>query len=323
MRRDFLVHFCHLTEKTRARRLHTDRAVSGEHALGVSPTRPARRTSPSAPSGPTAPATGFAGHVGPADADRRRGGGGPAGSLPGDRRLPAHHCPPTTGPRHGGSAAVANERSRSAPAGWFAALGGTPERAGARLVTGRDGAAFRLWARRAGAAVRSQRELGVAACGVSGTAAGDNSAARAGGQSLGTDSDEVSGAGGTHEPGRLPANGRGLRATPLRHAGSRATLCRLAGRFAVGPRTPARLSGAVFQNTAAGAAGGDNALGRTRARPGNGRGHSAACPPPADGSIAGNGPGATAQCRVPDRARTPGARANGGTDRKGAASRAC
>jgi len=99
------------------------------------------------------------------------------------------------------------------------------------------------------------------------------------------------------EPLRVPAPLNrlpGLRTAPLRHAGSRTTLCRLAGRFAVGARAPARLSGAVFQNAAASAAGGDNALGRTRARSGNGRGPSAACPPPAARSITGDGPGATA-----------------------------
>ena len=120
-----------------------------------------------------------------------------------------------------------------------------------------------------------------------------------------------------------PADGCGLRAAPLRHAGSRATLCRLAGRFAVGPRAPARLPGAIFQNAAAGATGGDDAVGCARARSGNRRGHSATCPAAADGSVAGDGSNATAPYRVPDRACTPGTRADVGADRKGAASRAC
>lgn len=323
MRQGFLVHSRHAKEKTRALPPHTDRAWKGEHAIGVSPTRPARRTSPGATSGAAAPTGGFAGHVGPADAHRGRGDGRPAGPLPGDRRLPAHHCSRTVRPGHGGSAAVANERSRSSPAGRVAALGGTPERAGARLVTGRDGAAFRLWTRRTGAAVRSQRELGVAALGAGGTVAGGDSAARARGQSLGAGGDEVPGAGGPYQPGRLRAHGRGIRRAPLRYAGSRATLCRLAGRFAVGARAPASLSGAVFQNAAASAGGGDDSVDRARARSRYSRGYSAARPSSAEGSIAGDGPGATAQRRVPDRGRPPGTGADGGTDRKGAASRAC
>ena len=263
--RDFLVHSRHLPEKTRAHLLHTDRAVKGEHAIGVSPTRPALRASPGAASRPAAPSTGVTGRFRPAESDRGGGGGRPARSLPGDRRLPAHRRPRTVGRGHGGSGGVADERGRSSAVGRFAALGGTPERAGARLVTGRDGAAVRLWAGRAGAAVRSQCQLGVAASGVGGTAAGGDSAARAGGQSLGTGGDEVSGAGGPHQPGRLRADGRGIRSAPLPDARSRPTVCRLAGRFAVCPRAPARLSGAVFQNAATGTAGGDNSVGRTRA----------------------------------------------------------
>jgi hypothetical protein len=237
---------------------------SGGHAIGVSPTRPARRASPGAPSGPAAPAAGVAGHFGSADAHRGRGGRRSGGSLPGDRRLPADRRPRTVGAGHGGSGGMADERGRGAAVGRFAALDGTSERAGARLVIGRDGAAFRLWTRRTGAAVRSQRELGIAAPGIGGTAAGGDSATRAGGQSLGAGGHEVPGAGGAHQPGRLRADGRGIRSAPLRYAGSRATLRRLAGRLAVGARAAARLAGAVFQNAAAGAAGRGDAVGRTR-----------------------------------------------------------
>ena len=49
------------------------------------------------------------------------------------------------------------------------------------------------------------------------------------------------------------AHGRRFRPASLRHAASRTTLCRLAGRLARGPRTHPRRAGTVFENAAAGA----------------------------------------------------------------------
>jgi ParB/RepB/Spo0J family partition protein len=53
--------------------------------------------------------------------------------------------------------------------------------------------------------------------------------------------------------GGLRADGRRLHPAPLRHPASRATLCRLAGRLARGPRAHPRRAGTIFENAAAGA----------------------------------------------------------------------
>ena len=99
-------------------------------------------------------------------------------------------------------------RSRVSPhCRWVSAVCsgiGTRDRVGSGLAAGRDGAAFRLQPGGAGAAVRSQRELGVAAAGVSGASAGGGSAAGARGQDRGASGNEVSRAGGAEEPGGLP-----------------------------------------------------------------------------------------------------------------------
>ena len=100
--------------------------------------------------------------------------------------------------------------------------------------------------------------------------------------------DEVSGAGGARQPGALPADGRRFRPAPLRHAASRATLCRLARRLARGSRAHSGRAGTVFENAAA-AAGRQAGRGRTRARSGDGGCHPASRQPAAGRSPAGDG----------------------------------
>ena len=93
------------------------------------------------------------------------------------------------------------------------------------------------------------------------------------GKILGAGGDEVSGAGGSPKPGRLPADGGDLRPASLRYAGSRPTVCRVAQRFARDPQTHSGRSRAVFQNAAA-SAGESSARDwrRTVTRSGNGGG---------------------------------------------------
>jgi hypothetical protein len=148
---------------------------------------------------------------------------------------------------------MADERSSRRAAGSFAAPFRTRDRAGSGLVAGRDGAAFRLQLGGVGAAVRSQRELGVAAAGVGGALTGGHPAAGARGQDCGPGGDEVFGAGGATEPGGLPAHGGDLGRASLRYARSRPTVCRLAARIGRDPETHSGRSGAVFQNATAGA----------------------------------------------------------------------
>src|SRR3989442_7716136 len=100
-------------------------------------------------------------------------------------------------------------------------------------------------------AVRSQRELGIAAAGAGGVAAGGHPAASAGGQDLRTGGHEVSGASGARQLAGLRTNGGGIRAASLRHTASRTTVRRLAQRLAGDPPTHSRSAGAVFQSAAA------------------------------------------------------------------------
>ena len=147
-------------------------------------------------------------------------------------------------------------------------------------------------------------------------------AASAGRKDRGASGDEVSGADGARQPGRLRADGGRIRAASLRYAASRTTLCRLAGRLARGPRAPPRRAGTVFENAAAAA---DQPAGRGRsgARPGDGGWPF--CVAPAGGSpkpcrrwMAASGTSAT-----PDRKRAPGTGADGGANRKGTGNPTC
>jgi hypothetical protein len=117
------------------------------------------------------------------------------------------------------------------------------------------------------AALRPQRELGVAALGAGRAAAGSDPAASTGRSAARRTGHEVSGAGGARQPGALRADGRRFRPAPLRHTASRATLCRLARRLARGPRAHPGRAGTVFENAAA-AAGRQLDRGRTRSRTG-------------------------------------------------------
>ena len=155
---------------------------------------------------------------GPANAHRGGGGRRPGGPLRGHRRLQADRGAGATGPGHGGSSGMADERGRGSAAGPLAALIRTRDRAGGGLAAGGVGAAFRLRAGGVGAPVRPQRELGIATAGAGGGSAGSDPTAGARGQDSGAGGIEVSGAGGTPKPGGLPADGGDLRPASLRYA---------------------------------------------------------------------------------------------------------
>ena len=120
-------------------------------------------------------------------------------ALPGDRRPQAHRRAPATGPGHGRSHGLGDERSRSSAAVAVAALQPAGKRAGTRLAAGGDGAALRLLAGGVGAPFRPQHELGIAAAGAGGVAAGSDPAASARRKARGATGDEVSGAGGASQ----------------------------------------------------------------------------------------------------------------------------
>src|ERR1022692_4185277 len=173
-----------------------------------------------------------------------------------------------------------------------------------------------------GAALRPQRELGVAALGVGRVAAGKHPAAGARGSDRGATGDQVSGAGSARQPGAVRANGRRFRPAPLRHAASRTTLCRLAGRLARGPRAHLGRAGTVFENAAA-ATVRQAGRGGCGARTGDGGGHPASRRPAARRSPAGDGPPATGTSTTSDRKRAPGTGPDGDAHRKGTASQRC
>ena len=196
----------------------------------------------------------------------RRGRRGP---LRCDRRLQADHRARATGAGHSGSGGVADERSGGRAAGPLATVIRTRDRAGGGLAVGRDGAALRLQPGGTGAAVRSQRELGVAAVGAGGSAAGSDPAASAGRQDRGAGGHEVSGSGGAAKPGGLPAHGSHFRRASLRDARSRPIVWSLAPGIGCDAQTDSGRSGAVFQNAEAGEnPAGD--CGRTDPRSGDG-----------------------------------------------------
>ncbi len=134
--------------------------------------------------------------------------------------------------------------------------------------------------------------------------------------------DEVSGAGSARQPGAVCANGRRLRPAPLRHAASRTTLCRLAGRLARGPRAHPGRAGTVFENAAATAVH-QAGRGGSGSRTGNGGGHPASRRPAARRSPAGDGWPATGTSATSDRKRAPGTGPDGGANRKGTGNQTC
>lgn len=125
---------------------------------------------------------------------------------------------------------------------------------GTRLATGRDGATFRLWPARVGATVRSQRELGRATAGLSGTASRKRATASAHGRDFRPSSDEVSGAGNTYQPGRLSRHGGGFCPTQVHLSASRAVVCRLARSLARDPATDSGTAGVVLESAVDGRA---------------------------------------------------------------------
>src|ERR1039457_1979697 len=130
------------------------------------------------------------------------------------------------------------------------------------------------------AALRPQRELGVATLGIGATAARKHPAAVARGSDRGATGHEVPRPSGARQRGAVRANGRRFRPAPLRHAPSRTTLCRLAGRLARGPRAHLGRAGTVFENAAA-AAVRQTGRGGPGARTGDGGGHPASRRPAA------------------------------------------
>ena len=186
-------------------------------------------------------------------------------------------------------------------------------------MVGGDAATLWLWAGGVGAAVGPQRELGGGAIGAGRVVARKYPAANTGRKSGCATGDEVSGADGASQPGRLRTDGGGVRAAALQHAASRTTLCRLAGGLACGPGAHPSRAGTVFEN-AASAAVQPAGRGRSGARPGDGGGHSASHRPATGGSAAGDGWPAPGTSATPDRKRTPGTGADGDTNRKGTAS---
>ena len=185
-----------------------------------------------------------------------------------------------------------------------------------------DGAALGLLAGGSGAPLRPQRELGVAALGIGGTAALSHPAASARGSDRGATGHEVSGAGSARQRGAVRANGRRFRPAPLRYTAGRTTLCRLAGRLARGSRAHPGRAGTVFENAAA-AAVHQAGRGGSRSRTGDGGGHPASRRPAARRSPAGDGWPATGTSATPDRKRAPGTGPDGGAHRKGRGNPTC
>jgi hypothetical protein len=201
---------------------------------------------------------------------------------------------------------MADERGGGRGAGPFATAERARDCTGSGLAAGRVGAAFRLRARCIGAPVRSQREVGIAAAGIGGTAAGSDPAAGARRQGGGAGSHEVPGASGPPKPGGLPADGGDLRPASLRYPRSRPTVCRLAPRFGRDPQAHSGCSGLVFQGatTDAGESSGRHRC-RTVTRSGEGGGDCEPRPSATGGGGGYGGGSAAIESRaVSDRAHS-------------------
>ena len=191
------------------------------------------------------------------------------------------------------------------------------------MAAGGDGTSLRLFARRAGAPLRPQPQLGLAAAGAGGVVAGSDPAASARRETRGASGDEVSGAGGASQRWRLLAHGGRFRCASLRHATSRATVHGLAQRHARRPRTHSRRAGTVLENAATGTHG-HACGGRTSgARSGHGDRHPATCRKAACRSAAGDDWCATETSARPVGKCAPGTQPDGGTNRKGAGAETC
>src|SRR2546429_9351358 len=111
---------------------------------------------------------------------------------------------------------------------------------------------FRLRPGGLGPTVRSQCELGVTSLGLGRASSGQRTATSACRRDPGAGGDEVFGAGGAWQPGRLSADGRGVCAAQVHEPASRAVVCRLARSFAPDPATPSRTAAVVFESAAGG-----------------------------------------------------------------------
>ena len=197
------------------------------------------------------------------------------------------------------------------------------DRAGTGVAVGGVGAALRIRTGGTGASVRSERELGVAPTGAGRTVTGNDPTASAGRKDRRPRGDEVSGAGGAHQPGGLRADGRSLRTVSLRIAASRTVVCRLAQWLGGDPQAHPRCAGSVLQNAAASGAESPSAGGRSGvvARSGDGSGD---CEPRSSptGRRGGDRDGrfATRSGAAADRAGTPATGSFGRPNRKGARS---
>jgi hypothetical protein len=205
----------------------------------------------SASSGTAAAAAGIAGRQRATDAGGGGGGRRPGGSVCGHRRLQADCRARATRPGHGRRRGLADERGRGGVAGPVAAFVRTRDGARSRLASGGVRTALRLRTGRVSPALRPQRELGIAAVGAGGSAAGVDPTTGSTGPDTGAGGLEVSDSDSPAKHRRLSANGRHLRPAPLGHAGSRRVIHGLAQEFAGHAQTDPGFARVVFQNTAA------------------------------------------------------------------------
>jgi hypothetical protein len=199
-------------------------------------------------SGTRAAAVGIAGWCGSASSDRDRRRQQPAQPLSGHRRLQACCRVTATGPGHGGSDDLGDERSRCVGLGPLDTVVGKRVGDRGRLAACRTGAALRIHHRGSGAAFRSQRELGFPAVGVGRTSSQQRPAGSARWFHLRPCGDEVFGSGGAREPGRLRAHGGGVCHAPVHHTASHPDLCRLARSAEEYPAADSGRAAAVFEN---------------------------------------------------------------------------
>ena len=107
-------------------------------------------------------------------------------------------------------------RDRIPTTDWFAANEPTGKRARTGLAAVGDGGSLQLLARRTGTPFRPQHELDIAATGARRVIARSSPAACTRRKPQRPDRDEVSGAGGARQRGRLRADGERIREAPLR-----------------------------------------------------------------------------------------------------------
>ena len=279
-------------------------------------------TSASPPTASPAASAGVAGLCWPANADHRRRLRGRRRPLPGHRRPQAHRRAPATGPGHGRSRRLGDERSRSIAAGPVDANEPTGKHARTRLAVGGNATALWLLAGRTGTALGPKPQLGVTPIGAGRVTAGSHSATSARGSDPRATGNEISRANGASQRRGLRTNGGRFRQAPLRQSPSRAALLGLARRLARGARTHPHRAGTVFENAAPTAIHKPGRVG-PGARTGDGRCHSASRQPAAGRSVAGDEWSAAGTSATPHRKRAGRTGADGGANRKGTRSDTC